>query len=812
MSFRRALPAVLTLSICHVLSAQDSAPISVSGIYPHLASFNNNGECGIGAVVPWAGQLWWITYPPHMRNGSSDKLYSIDNSFALNIHPESVGGTHANRMIHRESSQLIIGPYFISKDGQVRAADVKQSLVGRLTATARHLSDPANKVYFYDMEGPLLEVDVHTLAVQKLFEKPVPGWHGKGAYTGQGRLIVANNGEESAAHNLGKFEFQAKLPPPSPDDAGVLAEWDGKEWRIVERKQFTDITGPGGIEGAPDDKAPVWAMGWDKRSVILKLLDEGKWSTFRLPKASHCFDPKHGWYTEWPRIREAAKDHWLMDMHGMFFDFPLSFSAANTVGIRPRASHLRYIPDFCRWNDRLVLAADDTSIMQNPLAGQSQSNLWFGTVDELKKWGPGAGWGGVWLGDKIKAGQVSDPFHFAGYGPRTLHLAQASSQPVTFTLEINKGQRDQWEPLEKITVPPEGYVARVFPAETPGEWVRVIADKDCTASAYFHYSPVKWQSGSENADLFAALADTGNARFQWSGGYVRPAKHNRNLQFVTREIAADGTAGPETYFEVDEKLAFKRVDNAALMAEASEILHPENNIQIDASSVILTDPKGRRYRLPKGAAAFDQDFASGPARMIREVVSERSLGNIHGTFYEIPRAEGAGKDNLDLRHLKPVASHSKRITDFCSWRGMLVLAGCREDAQRGQHYFGADSANKSGPGLWFGTIDDLWKLGKPVGEGGPWKETEVKANTPSDPYLMTGYDQKLLTLSHSAPHPVTFTLEVDYSNRDFWKKYQTFTVNPGQTVRFEFPAGYSAHWVRLVADKDCKATAQLTYR
>ena len=29
-----------------------------SGIYPHLTFFNNGGECGTGAVVPWGGYLW----------------------------------------------------------------------------------------------------------------------------------------------------------------------------------------------------------------------------------------------------------------------------------------------------------------------------------------------------------------------------------------------------------------------------------------------------------------------------------------------------------------------------------------------------------------------------------------------------------------------------------------------------------------------------------------------------------------------------------------------------------------------------------
>ena len=49
-------------------------------------------------------------------------------------------------------------------------------------------------------------------------------------------------------------------------------------------------------------------------------------------------------------------------------------------------------------------------------------------------------------------------------------------------------------------------------------------------------------------------------------------------------------------------------------------------------------------------------------------------------------------------------------------------------------------------------------LGKPRGDGGPWKDTKVKAGTASDPYLMTAYDRKSLTLS--ADRDVTLTAEI----------------------------------------------------
>src|SRR4051812_43461665 len=99
------LAVVVLLVLLPIVARGADVPLQISGIYPHLAAFNTSGECGIGAVVPWAGKLWYITYPPHFRTGSSDKLYELDEQMRLTIRPESVGGTHANRMIHKESDQ-----------------------------------------------------------------------------------------------------------------------------------------------------------------------------------------------------------------------------------------------------------------------------------------------------------------------------------------------------------------------------------------------------------------------------------------------------------------------------------------------------------------------------------------------------------------------------------------------------------------------------------------------------------------------------------------------------------------------------------
>ncbi|MGC4004143.1 MAG: hypothetical protein QM811_13895 [Pirellulales bacterium] len=237
-------------------------------------------------------------------------------------------------------------------------------------------------------------------------------------------------------------------------------------------RQFTDVTGPGGIHGAPNDDAPLWAMGWDKRSVILACCFDRTWSYYRVPKASQTFDPKHGWYTEWPRIRETLPGKSLMVMHGMMYDFPQTFTNKNTAGIRPIASHLRYIPDFAAFNGKVVLGADETSIMQNPYAGESQSNLQFIDYDQLKSFGPGTGWGSVWMYYLTTADKPSDPYLFAGFKTGVLHLSHRHAEPVKF---------QAWKSIRPATVSgprwkrsnfsATGYRRHMFQADTAGEWI-----------------------------------------------------------------------------------------------------------------------------------------------------------------------------------------------------------------------------------------------------------------------------------------------------------------------------------------------------
>jgi len=804
-----AVLSVLALaSLPYKESAAADAP-SASGIYPHLAMFNNEGECGTGAVVPWAGKLWVITYCPHLPNGSSDKLYEVSPALEQTVRPESIGGTPANRMIHKESQQLFIGPYAIGANGDVRVIPYK-SMSGRHTGNARHLTDPANKIYYGTMEEGFYEVDVKTLEAKELYKDGnamtdkggtlLPGYHGKGLYSGQGRLIYANNGERNA---------QALTNPEIA--SGCLAEWDGKDWKVVRRNQFTEVTGPGGIEGNPNANDPVWTVGWDFRSLILMLRDGDTWHSFRLPKASHSYDGAHGWNTEWPRIRDIGENELLMTMHGQFWKFPKTFSAANSAGLTPRSTYLKVIGDFTKWNDKLVFGCDDTAKSEflnkrkekGGLAGpgQSQSNLWFTAPEIVDNLGGPLGRGAVWLNDAVKTGVASDAFLFSGFTHRGLHLSHDAAEPVTFTLEVDAEGKNAWKTLRDVSVPAKGATWTAFTPEETGAWIRIKASKDIEkATAFFSYATPRTPPAAA-ASIFNGIASVGAQNL--SASLLLTRGDNKRTLGVLSNSVKDGKPVEGAFYELDAALKLQRVeDPKALEYIKKGTQIPEGVVLSDAASVIVTTKSEKRFRLPKGSAAYDTQLAT-PLRLCREVATERDLFNTHGTFFELP-AENAG----GFTKIRPAATHNKMIVDYCSYRGLLVLSGIAADTPANPRIIKSDDGQCS---VWVGAIDDLWSFGKAIGQGGPWKNSAVAANTPSDPYLMSGYDKKTLTLSHDGAAAVKMTIEVDVSGSGDWKPYQTLTVNPKEDIQHKFPDAFNAYWVRVSADQACNATAWFVY-
>ena len=806
MTCRKSFGLVASALLLVSCSQEAEGPPQVSGVYPHLTLHNLQGECGTGAVVPWAGRLWVVTYGEHFPDGSSDRLWEIDSALRINARPESVGGTPANRMIHRETNQLLIGPYVIAADGAVRV--IPPSVMrGRLTGNARHLTAPAEKVYYATMEEGLYEVDLSSLEVRELIadgnppkggatvkaahpagrvRSQLPGYHGKGLYSGQGRVIYANNGENHP---------RVGVDPTIP--SGALAEWRGEgDWSMVRRAQFTEVTGPGGLEGNSEmEKDPVWSVGWDAKSLLLMALHEGKWTSYRLPKPSHSYDGSHGWNTEWPRIRDIGESDLLMTMHGAFWRFPRDFKPGATGGIAPRSAYLRVVGDFARWGDRVVLGCDDHAkkefLNKRPLkahAGSplvSHSNLWFMEPARLDQLGPVVARGAAWLGEDVAAGAVSDPFLVGGFETRSLVLAHAGAETARFAVEFDAEGDGSWRAWREIEVAPGAAAFLDIPRDLRVTWVRVGAPGGATgATAHFHCREVD-RRPTRNGKVFAGLSKSTQPG---SGGILRSLSPDHlgwlgedgGLRLLGRDLSLVLSGNPQ---------------QSARVAEAKT--PPSTSVSRDAASLIVEED-GRRWRLPVGEPALAMPAAG--TRIVREIATERDLMNLGGTFFELPARNAQG-----MAKVRPVATHGLAIGDFCGQFGLLVMTGVSPGAS-GERI----TRSPDGSALWMGVIDDLWQMGRPRGTGGPWKDAAVKAGEVSDPYLLSGYQARSVTVETA--HPAEVSLEVDLDGTGVWTTWTRVRCETGQPRTLAIPDSLGAYWMRARANRDTTATVQLEYR
>ncbi|MCK6471881.1 MAG: hypothetical protein L6R28_09050 [Planctomycetes bacterium] len=459
-------------------------PINISGVFPHLCIGAELGpprtECAPGALFGWADRLWAVAYvSSKAKSGVGTGLYEIFPDMSMVKRPESLVGTYTNRFVHYPSNQLFIGPYAIDAQRNVRT--ITDLVDVRLCATMNHLEDHENKVYMLGMEGEFFELDVKTLKAKQLFdvckelEIPKDVWpHFKAGYSAFGRVVVCSNTYNDLDYQDGSI----------PTGAGRMGEWDGKQWKILERTAFYEVTGFG------EFSKTMFATGVDKRSAILKAFtkNDGQWRTYRLPKGSHTFD--HGWSTEWPRMRQTEHERFLMDCHGIFYELaPWAFK--NRVwGVKPISNHLWVLGDFCSWRGMLVMGADNASAMRdkNPLCGEPQSGLWFGKTDDLWNFGKPSGWGGPWWEDDVQCGNASDPFLMTGFDKKVLHLSNEGAAANSFTLEVDFLGEGSFKKYATLDVPAGGYVHHEFPDAFSAHWVRLTPSKNGKATAQFTYS------------------------------------------------------------------------------------------------------------------------------------------------------------------------------------------------------------------------------------------------------------------------------------------------------------------------------------
>lgn len=518
MMYQRLTTLVSLLSFASFVQADVPAPVplssafvSSSGVFPALTVTADTAptgpnitsprsECGVGAMMAWADKLYVVSYLSVPNAGSGTGLYAIDANLQM-TKLANHSSVYANRMMVPAMNVIVIGPYIIDSQGNIQV--LQDLLHVRIGGMAEHILYPDSMVYMLGMDGPLWECNLLNLSCTQLFDLTVTlqipfasgeQQHFKAAHTMNGTLWVAENCFEEA-DGLGL------------QHGGRLATWDGNmdhNWTILETTAFFEVTGRHNMGRT------VFALGWDAKSVILKVLDNGALNdqsydtliqTFRLPKATNAYN--HLWTTEWPRIREVETERYLMNAHAMWYELT-PFTWGGAVSIRPISTHLRMVPDYASFRGFLVLGGNQVSSIfdNNWVTGESQSGLWFGKTDDLWNFGKPTGWGGVWQNELVLANTPSDPYLMTGFDKKVIHFRADppfTSGDITVTVQIDFtgsaghiGPNFVLEPFNNLTTitlsSSKPYAYYTFDQGFSAHWVRFTTDNDCNCTVVLHYT------------------------------------------------------------------------------------------------------------------------------------------------------------------------------------------------------------------------------------------------------------------------------------------------------------------------------------
>jgi hypothetical protein len=145
--------------------------------------------------------------------------------------------------------------------------------------------------------------------------------------------------------------------------------------------------------------------------------------------------------------------------------------------------------------------------------------------------------------------------------------------------------------------------------------------------------------------------------------------------------------------------------------------------------------------------------------------------------------------------------------------------GCDDTAKSEFLNKRAAKGTLAGPGqsqsnLWFTPLDATMKLGPAIGRGGVWVNEPVKAGAPSDPFLLDGFTERTLWLSHDGAADTNYTVEIDQHGDGHWATWKSFALTaaaPGLWIDLS-PQHIGGAWIRVTSSRDQqKATAQFQY-
>lgn len=426
-------------------------------------------ETGIGAIVPFAGKLWFITYPDVNNNGRGTGLWVMDERMQPVLVAET-NVTSAARITF--ANALFIGVHKITDAGVVTPITgfgANDRIAGYAKLAGK------SDLYAMTMDGIIWKVNPTTcVATQTGLTTP----------NGQAGLNITGqaHGKEVWGHSDGDHLF-CTLNKENPDGRLGIYTVSTGAWTDVDAGHNSWVA----VAGSYDGKGHIFATGHDGLSALLWMFNGQTFDAtprkFRIPLPSD--QQKEGWQQEWMRIRAVETERYLMDLHGGFFQLSPFLARDDAFAtamprVEPIARHMRTIPDYAFWNGYLVLGGNQATPQSGNKylnVGQPQSGLLFTTLDDIWSWGKPAGTGFWYRNASVTSGVQSEYMLLRGYNQKELNLVNGTGTDLSVDVRLRMGEMAGDYTYTTITVPANSHAGVLLPA---ADWAAVRPAATCT--------------------------------------------------------------------------------------------------------------------------------------------------------------------------------------------------------------------------------------------------------------------------------------------------------------------------------------------
>jgi hypothetical protein len=260
---------------------------------------------------------------------------------------------------------------------------------------------------------------------------------------------------------------------------------------------------------------------------------------------------------------------------------------------------------------------------------------------------------------------------------------------------------------------------------------------------------------------------------------------------------------PAAAYELDANATLKPTSEPALASFVQQSVPVKDSVD---AGVLITDNDSVRYVSDDGqrwVIPVQNPASPHYGRLCREVCTERDLLHICGTFIELP-AENAG----GITHARAIASHPFVIHDYASYRGMLVLTAST-GAKPGAHVVTSTDGTAA---VWLGVVDDLWKLGRPVGKAKIGLSVRDAGIWTSDPVLANGFGDIEIACQVSGGRGGVVFVDADISGDGTWVSIGRIQVMPGAKGHAHIDKRLHPYWLRIRTAPGTDAIADFTFR